>query len=524
MNRANLSGKDGRSTKGTTKIPWLPRHPGYINGEVAFPIPFWFDPPLVPFWRGLKPAGGPQLGTHVPRPAHPEKILEDLIDSWQKYYYYLRNTKGLSENTARIYLSDVASFQGYLSKSYHNYIYDYLKETKELPDNTALTCLCDYLGKTIGLPQKSEQTYLSDLPSVQEDLKKKQDQAPSAESSRNTIQTYLPDLPTFQEYLRATNLTFKSLNRKTLIRYQEWLIQSSNCKRVTVSLKTSALRSAYGYLESIGEISFQNNPVSKGFRVGARPLPKPLTSREAERLLDGVNPDPDYPLRVRDLAILEVLYASGIRLSEIHTMAVQDIHFQTKEILIQHGKGNDKQRWVLFGESASNALKHYLYEARPKLLEEANAREPRLDTHVSRPARKISGIRYHGRRKKASNRRARAGRPTEAIRARETRRLRRKRGTASPLFITQYGTQLGKRSIQTIVSKYSSSAGLTNRAHPHTLRHSFATHMLEGEADLRIIQELMGHASPVTTGIYTDLTKVEARKAYFAHHPRAKIE
>ena len=99
-----------------------------------------------------------------------------------------------------------------------------------------------------------------------------------------------------------------------------------------------------------------------------------------------------------------------------------------------------------------------------------------------------------------------------------------KRKPANPLFITRYGKQLGKRSIQNIVSKYSNSAGLTNRTHPHTLRHSFATHMLEGEADLRIIQELMGHASPVTTGIYTDLTKVEARKAYFAHHPRTKIE
>ena len=150
--------------------------------------------------------------------------------------------------------------------------------------------------------------------------------------------------------------------------------------------------------------------------------------------------------------------------------------------------------------------------------------EPRFDIQIARPARRTRRIREERRRKKTSSRTARSGRQTEAIRARETRRLRRKRGTASPLFITQYGTQLGKRSIQTIVSKYSSSAGLTNRAHPHTLRHSFATHMLEGEADLRIIQELMGHASPVTTGIYTDLTKVEARKAYFAHHPRAKIK
>ena len=94
----------------------------------------------------------------------------------------------------------------------------------------------------------------------------------------------------------------------------------------------------------------------------------------------------------------------------------------------------------------------------------------------------------------------------------------------SPVFLNQYGGQLGQRSIQKIVRKYSDRAGLTNRAHPHTLRHSFATHMLEGEADLRVIQELMGHETPVTTGIYTKLTKIEARKAYFSYHPRANIE
>ena len=93
----------------------------------------------------------------------------------------------------------------------------------------------------------------------------------------------------------------------------------------------------------------------------------------------------------------------------------------------------------------------------------------------------------------------------------------------SPVFLNQYGGQLGQRSIQKIVRKYSDRAGLTNRAHPHTLRHSFATHMLEGEADLRVIQELMGHETPVTTGRYTKLTKNETRRAYLTYHPRANI-
>ena len=513
MNRANLSGKDDPNTKGTTKIPWLPRHPGYINGKVAFPIPFWFDPPLIPFWRGLKPAEVPQL--------------EDLINSWQKYYYYLRNTKGLSENTARIYLSDVASFQEYLAKKYHNYVYDYLRNTKGLSENTARNLLSDYLRTKTGLPDKVEQNYLATLPSVPKSPKKRGSQTSQDESSTDTIWNSISDIEPFQEYLANTNLTYKSLKRKTLIQYQEWLISYANCKRVTVSLKTAALRSAYEYLESIGEISFKNNPVSKGFRVGNRPLPKPLTRLDAKRLLDEPNPDPEmtiYRFQVRDLAILEVLYSCGVRLSEIQTMAKQDIYLDRREIHIKHGKGNDKQRWVLFGELASNALKHYLYEARPNLLVEAKAGEPRLDSQPSRPARKVKGIKEARRRQKTRSRRSRAGRQTEAITSRETRKRGTKRRPANPLFITQEGQQLGKRSIQKIVSKYSSRAGLTDRTHPHTLRHSFATHMLEGGADLRIIQELMGHASPATTGIYTELTKVEARKAYFAHHPKAKIE
>ena len=511
MNRANLSGKDDPNTKGTTKIPWLPRHPGYINGKVAFPIPFWFDPPLIPFWRGLKPAEVPQL--------------EDLINSWRKYYYYLRNTKGLSENTARIYLSDVASFQEYLAKKYHNYVYDYLRNTKGLSENTARNFLSDYLRTKTGLPDKVEQNYLATLPSVPKSPKKRGSQTSQDESSTDTIWNSISDIEPFQEYLANTNLTYKSLKRKTLIQYQEWLISYANCKRVTVSLKTAALRSAYEYLESIGEISFKNNPVSKGFRVGNRPLPKPLTPLDAKRLLDEPNPDPEmtiYRFQVRDLAILEVLYSCGVRLSEIQTMAKQDIYLDRREIHIKHGKGNDKQRWVLFGELASNALKHYLYEARPNLLVEG--KEPQLDSQPSRPARKVKGIKEARRRQKTRSRRSRAGRQTEAITSRETRKRGTKRRPANPLFINHIGQQLGKRSIQKIVSKYSSRAGLTDRTHPHTLRHSFATHMLERGADLRIIQELMGHASPATTGIYTELTKVEARKAYFAHHPKAKIE
>ena len=290
--------------------------------------------------------------------------------------------------------------------------------------------------------------------------------------SENTRRIYNSDVKTFGEYLNEESRDFKSLDRKMLIHYQAWLIEQAGYKRISVSRKTTALRSFYNYLRWSGELDFQNNPVSKGFRVGRKALPKPLNLTEVNRLLYA--PEEDSPLHIRDRAILEILYSCGLRLSEIQQVTLEDINLPSKEILIRHGKGNDKQRFVLFGEPASQALKNYLESARPEIIAEA--------------------------------------------------RLRKTVSETTALFINHSGKPLSGRSIQKIVTKYSERAGLTKGTHTHTLRHTFATHMLEGEADLRIIQELMGHASPVTTGVYTSLTKQEARKAYFAHHPRANIQ
>ena len=197
-----------------------------------------------------------------------------------------------------------------------------------------------------------------------------------------------------------------------------------------------------------------------------------MNTSETERLLNISDTDSRFPKR--DLAILEVLYSCGIRLSELHTMTLGDINFEEKQIHIRHGKGNNKHRFVLFGDPASIVLNDYLKEERPQLVNKGD--------------------------------------------------LVRSDNASSPVFLNQYGERLGERSIQKIVRKYSDKSGLTNKVHPHTLRHSFATHMLEREADLRIIQELMGHESPVTTGVYTKLAKIDSRKAYFTYHPRANIE
>jgi len=192
-----------------------------------------------------------------------------------------------------------------------------------------------------------------------------------------------------------------------------------------------------------------------------KPLPSFLGQRDVARLLDA--PDEASPLGLRDRAILEVLYSCGVRLGEIQTMDLPHVNFTSKEILVR-GKGS-KERWVLFGQPAATALRRYLDEGRPQL----------------------------------------AIRPESA------------------LFLNRYGARLSRRSMEKLVGRYGIQAQTTLGVHPHTLRHSFATHMLEGGADLRVIQELLGHSSPSTTQIYTHVTKQEALSAYLTNHPRSDM-
>ena len=174
-------------------------------------------------------------------------------------------------------------------------------------------------------------------------------------------------------------------------------------------------------------------------------------------------PDDDSPAGLRDRAILEVLYACGVRLAELQGMNLGDIYSDRREILVR-GKG-DKERWTLYGAPAQDALDRYLEDGRPH----------------------FSAASAH----------------------------------SDPLFVNRYGARLSRRSIEKIVRDYAARAGLKEGIHTHTLRHSFASHMLEGDADLRVIQELLGHSSVSTTQLYTHITKQEARRAYMDFHPLA---
>ena len=283
--------------------------------------------------------------------------------------------------------------------------------------------------------------------------------------SENTERVYLADLQSFRRYLAIEEIGLTDMNRQTLRGYLAWLATEGRdgqrgFARVSVARKLTVLRTFYRFL--VQEGLFRSTPVPSGrsFKLKvAKTLPDFLGRREVTRLMDA--PDESTVHGVRDKAILETLYACGVRLAEIHGMDLTDIRFSSREILLR-GKGA-KERLVLFGGPTEDALRRYIDETRSRLM----------------------------------------SRPTQA------------------LFLNRYGERLSRRSFEKLVRRYSVLAGTRADVHPHTLRHTFATHMLEGGADLRVIQELLGHSSPTTTQVYTHVTKQEALVAYLEHHPRA---
>ncbi len=288
--------------------------------------------------------------------------------------------------------------------------------------------------------------------------------------SDNTRRIYLDDLHTFLGYCRRDGHSLRDMDRQMLRGYVAFLATTGRSDgprpagyaRVSIVRKLTALRTFYNFLVQEGWFKSTPVPSARSFPVKVeKPLPSFLGRQEATRLLAA--PDDDTPAGLRDRAILEVLYACGVRLAELQGMNLGDIYGDRREILVR-GKG-DKERWTLYGAPAQDALDRYLEDGRP---------------HFA-----------------ASS------------------------AHSDPLFVNRYGGRLSRRSIEKIVRNYAARAGLKEGIHTHTLRHSFASHMLEGDADLRVIQELLGHSSVSTTQVYTHITKQEARRAYMDFHPLA---
>ena len=275
-----------------------------------------------------------------------------------------------------------------------------------------------------------------------------------------TVRNYKADLLDFFYFLRKKKAdSLEGVDRQVLRDYLTYLTKQGIVK-ASIARKLSAIRSFYRYL--VREKIISANPIEmvSSPKLDKR-LPSFLTLDEVERLLNA--PDLSTPQGQRDRALLELLYASGLRVSELVNLNLNQIDLDTNEIRVW-GKGS-KERVALMGEPAAEALRYYLEQGRPKLLGE-------------------------------------------------------KRGNA--LFLNRYGQRLPERRVQRILEQYAKKSGIGKRVHPHILRHTFATHLLDGGADLRVVQELLGHARLSSTQIYTHVTKGQARKVYLAAHPLAK--
>ena len=281
-------------------------------------------------------------------------------------------------------------------------------------------------------------------------------------ASSYTVRNYTHDLGHFLDFLNQENvISLRDVDRFLLRHYIKSLLEQGFDK-ASVAGKLSALRSFYRYLMQENIVS--SNPlITVSSPKLDRRLPSFLSADEVKLLLDRV--DNSTPLGQRDKAMLELLYAAGLRVSEMVSLDVGSVNLETREIRVW-GKGS-KERVALMGEPAAAALDRYLGDGRRQLV--GNSR-------------------------------------TEA------------------LFVNRYGKRLSERAVQTAIRRYAIEAGLDKKVHPHMLRHSFATHLLDGGADLRVVQELLGHANLSTTQIYTHVTQAQARKVYLAAHPRAKKE
>ena len=273
-----------------------------------------------------------------------------------------------------------------------------------------------------------------------------------------TVRNYMNDLAAFMRFLSDTDRIGKviSPDRAVLRSYLAWLA-ARDYEKASISRKLTALRAFFGWMQQTGRTASNETDMVSAPRQPRR-LPYVVSQDEIERLL--LEPNTSTVLGLRDRALLETLYASGIRVSETTSIDVADLDIRTRECKVL-GKGS-KQRIVLLGSSAVEWVSHYLSGSRPKL----------------------------------ANRRS-----------------------GDALFLNKLGGRLTERGIQMVVKKYAVSAGLDAEFHTHNLRHSFATHLLDGGADLRVVQDLLGHESPSTTQIYTHVSAEQARKVYLSAHP-----
>ena len=287
--------------------------------------------------------------------------------------------------------------------------------------------------------------------------------------AKNTLKAYRADLRRYQEFLDKSGvISADEITDLKIVDFAESLNLKSGLVASSVARVLAAVRGLHKFWLLEG-LTTNDPAASVKPPKTPRNLPKAITVNQVERLLAASGPDPESelelaadPVRIRDRAMLELLYATGARISEITALDLDDLIDPTLVRLF--GKGS-KERIVPVGGFAQRALEAYLVRTRPGLV--ANGR-----------------------------------------------------GTPA-LFLNQRGTRLSRQSAWQIIHESAKVAEIGVEVSPHTLRHSFATHLLEGGADVRVVQELLGHSSVTTTQIYTLITVDKLREMYVTAHPRA---
>ena len=283
-------------------------------------------------------------------------------------------------------------------------------------------------------------------------------------ASPGTVTEYRRNASEFLAFLAARGVDWSAPDRRAIRAYLATLADRGLAPS-SVGGRLAAVRSLYRHALRHGRI--ETDPMA-GVRAPRRPsrLPRVLSVDQAEALVTAPRriARRDEALTRRDAAMLELLYATGMRISELASLTVERVDVERRRLRVV-GKGN-KERQLIFGKPAADALRAYLRDARPAL----------------------------------------AGRGATTTRA---------------VFLNAGGSPLSARGARLVLGRWAQIAGAPSRTSPHTLRHSFATHLLEGGADLRVVQELLGHVSLQTTQVYTHLSDAALRTAYRDAHPRA---
>ena len=279
----------------------------------------------------------------------------------------------------------------------------------------------------------------------------------SKKASDNTLSSYLRDIRQFSFWVESGGMFLSRVSQNDIKNYAAYL-KNHGKSEATIIRSVASLKSFYSYLLSIHEVSV--NP-AKGFTPAKveRKLPEILTGREVDLFLD--QPDVSEIKGCRDKAMLEMLYATGIRVSELIALDLRDVNLTLSFIRCET---RGKERVVPLYRAAVKALSAYINDVRPQLI----------------------------------------GSPDETA-----------------LFVNLNGERMSRQGFWKIVKYYQEKARIDKDITPHTLRHSFATHLLENGADLKSIQEMLGHADISSTQVYTQLVNQKLKDVYIKAHPRA---